>query len=172
MKRISSSVMVLFPVLVALFIVPGHGQEIKGCARTDLSDPPRSAFVCENGLVFEAEAGADFRMPSEAVETAPASLDLNGSAAFIELQPGHGPFQIQTPYAIASVRGTKYIVDVHDMQTSVFVVEGVVAVSRIDGSDAVDLVAGEGVDVSGDDPMTVRQWPQDRVLALLARFAR
>lgn len=172
MTRLSCAAAALFSAFGVLTCLPGYAQQIQGCARTDVTDPPRSVYNCTNGLVFETEAVAELLQSEAALGNTPEVLQLNGAAAFFELPPGQGPFQIQTPYAIASVRGTKYIVDVHGMQTSVFVVDGVVAVSRIDGSDAVDLVAGEGIDVSGGDPMTVRQWPQKRVLALLARFAR
>lgn len=172
MTRLSCAAAALFSAFGVLTCLPGYAQQIQGCARTDVTDPPRSVYNCTNGLVFETEAVAELLQPETALGNTPEVLQLNGAAAFFELPQGQGPFQIQTPYAIASVRGTTFVVDVQDMQTSVFVVEGVVAVGRADGSGEVELVAGEGVDVSQGGPMTVRQWPPKRSLALLARFAR
>ncbi|MEM9105955.1 MAG: FecR domain-containing protein, partial [Pseudomonadota bacterium] len=93
-------------------------------------------------------------------------------AVLIEVAPDSGDFQIQTPHAIAAVRGTVYVVDVSADQTDVFVVEGEVSVSRADGSDPVELTAGLGVDVLPGEPLVVRQWPEERVRNLLARFGR
>ena len=82
------------------------------------------------------------------------------------------PLDRLTPHAIATVRGTQFAVDVDAGVTSVFVVEGSVEVSRRDGPATVLLGPGEGVDVRPGEPLVVREWPQPRVNALLARFGR
>ncbi|MCQ0986607.1 FecR domain-containing protein [Jiella marina] len=148
------------------FSAPVRAQEMPGCSLTTASDPERQVFDCGNGLIIEAEAaeavsGSD---PSQ-------SVTVTDQAILIDVEP-RSSFQILTPHAIATVRGTTFLVDVDEGSTSVFVVEGSVDVSRLDGSDTVVLNPGEGVDVAPGEPMTVRQWPQQRVDALLARFAR
>lgn len=164
--------------IVSLFINlnPALAQEISGCTQTNLTDPPRMVYTCENGLVIEAEALVEFEplQPAQDGDIAPPqSIQLNSNAILISLPTGQGPFQIMTPHAIASVRGTTYVVDVTAEKTAVFAIEGVVGVAKDDKGAAVDLKAGEGVTVSNDSPLLeVKAWPQVKVAALMARFAR
>jgi ferric-dicitrate binding protein FerR (iron transport regulator) len=137
------------------------------CIVSDAPDPPRKIYDCGNGLVLEAEAASQLGLG----DVSEGSVDLSGSAALVEL-PAGSTFQIRTPHAIASVRGTVFVVDVEESRSSVFVIEGRVAVTRPNGSDAVTLGPGEGVDVAAADPLTVRRWGAPRVAALLARFGR
>jgi ferric-dicitrate binding protein FerR (iron transport regulator) len=83
-------------------------------------------------------------------------------------------FQVITPQAIAAVRGTKWAVDVQQGKSSVFVVNGRVAVRRANANTGgVVLGPGEGVDVEeGSAPLTVRRWPAERVSALMARLGQ
>jgi ferric-dicitrate binding protein FerR (iron transport regulator) len=84
-----------------------------------------------------------------------------------------GPaFQIRTPHAIASVRGTLFAVDITAGRTAVFAAEGSVRVRQIGTIDSVTLRAGQGVDVAPGQPLVVRRWGTPRVEALLARFGR
>jgi ferric-dicitrate binding protein FerR (iron transport regulator) len=70
------------------------------------------------------------------------------------------------------VRGTKWAVDAVENRTSVFVVQGRVAVGRRAGSGSVTLGPGEGVDVEAASPLTVKRWPPARVAALMARLGQ
>jgi ferric-dicitrate binding protein FerR (iron transport regulator) len=81
-------------------------------------------------------------------------------------------FQILTPHAIASVRGTMFAVDVTAERTSVFVVRGRTRVESRSVSGAVVLGSGDGVDVTPGQLLVVRRWSAERVAALLARFGR
>jgi hypothetical protein len=85
---------------------------------------------------------------------------------------GGNRFQVTTPQAIAAVRGTKWAVDAAGGKTSVFVVNGRVAIGRRTGSHSVTLGAGEGVDVEAMGPLTVKRWPAARVSALMARLGQ
>jgi len=152
-------------------------QLINGCTQANLMDPPRIIYTCENGLVIEAEAIVKIEALPPAQEgdagAKPQAIQLNGNAVLISLPTGQGPFQIMTPHAIASVRGTTYVVDVTTDKTAVFVIEGVVAVAKEDKGTSVDLKAGEGVTVSDQNPLLeVKTWPKEKVTALMARFAR
>lgn len=166
-------------IIAGLFIglTPALAQKIEGCTQTNLTDPARIVYTCENGLVIEAEAlvEMDILPPQQEGDTsgAPQAIQLNSNAVLINLPTGQGPFQILTAHAIASVRGTTYVVDVTADKTAVFVVEGVVAVAKDDEGASVDLKAGEGVTVSDQNPLLeVKTWPQEKVAALMARFAR
>lgn len=151
-------------------------QNLEGCIQSSLIDPPRTVFTCENGLVIEAEAVAEIQAMAPAADdvtaATPQSLQINSNAVLVTLPSGQGPFQILTPHAIASVRGTTYVVDVTTDKTAVFVIEGVVAVARDDKGETVDLTAGEGVTITGQTPLEVKTWPTEKVTALLTRFAR
>lgn len=168
--------MKLFKYFIASLFInlnPALAQEINGCKQTNLTDPPRVVYTCENGLVIEAEALAEIETAQDGSTATPQAIQLNNNAVLISLPTGQGPFQIMTPHAIASVRGTTYVVDVTVAKTAVFVVEGVVAVVKDDKGTTVDLKAGEGVTVSNESPLLeVKTWPQTKVAALMARFAR
>ena len=140
----------------------GSPAQTDGCTETRLDDPPRQAWDC-GGLLIEAEAGLAF---------GPGAVTAEEGAVLAEVPPGSGDFQIQTPHAIASVRGTVFVVDVGEHSTSVLVVEGVVEVARRDGPETVTLAAGEGVDVAEGEPLAAQAWQPPRVAALLARFGR
>lgn len=150
------------------------GQQGAACQTTEVNDPPRVILSCANGLVIEAEApeasASAFRLP--ALQSPPIAVDVTSRGVLVTLPPGKGPFQIMTPHAIVSVRGTVFVVDVTAAETAVFVIEGLVEVRRLDGSGTVELGEGDGVTVSAGTPMTVKQWPGAKVSALLMRFAR
>jgi len=162
----------IFPALLCGLLLAGtaKAQQETSCLSHQVSDPPRVVLSCANGLVIEAEMGSP--APFGAFDAAPSAVEVKKRGVLVVLPPGSGPFQIKTPHAIASVRGTVFVVDATNTDTSVFVVEGVVAVSRRDGTDLVELGAGDGVAVSYDAPLTVKQWPFTKVSALLARFDR
>jgi hypothetical protein len=146
-------------------------QQATSCTSAPLSDPPRTVVRCPGGLVIETEAFAQLQILSPAPGGSPNAARVEEKAVLIELQTAR-PFQIMTPHAIASVRGTTYAVDVLPGSTAVFVTEGEVTVAQRMGADTVRLGPGEGVDVVPGEALTVRRWPQERVSALLSRFGR
>ncbi|TFF27540.1 anti-sigma 24 factor [Jiella endophytica] len=155
-------------MIVGMTLVPHavQAQSLPGCTATTLQDPERQVLDCGNGLVIDKEAAASLTS-----QTPQSSLELGSDAVLIEVSP-RDSFQVLTPHAIATVRGTVFAVDTQEGVTSVFVVKGKVEVTRRDGSDPVLLGPGDGVDVREGEPLTVRQWPQPRVVQLLARFGR
>jgi hypothetical protein len=102
------------------------------------------------------------------------TVELSSKALLIEVlkKSGGNKFQVITPQAIAGVRGTKWAVDAAEKKTSVFVVDGRVAVGRRTGNHSVTLGSGEGVDVEESGALTVKRWPPARVSALLARLGQ
>ena len=117
----------------------------------------------------------------------PASVELDSGALLIEFHSKQRrEFQILTPQAIASVRGTKWVMDVKPGQTSALVLLGQVTVSRKDAAEEVVVGRGQEVDVSSWDPgntrsldggakpppIAVKKWTPDRAKALLARFGQ
>lgn len=152
--------------------LPAVAQDSSVCSVETLQTPPRIAYHCPNGLEIVAESLdelADFILPAGGGNRV---LDIGERAVLIEVQPGGGPFQVQTPYAIATVRGTRYVVDSRSDRTDVFVIEGVVSVTRPFQYEGVFLHVGEGVSVSPTLSPEVQTWAPERVAALLARFGR
>jgi len=81
-----------------------------------------------------------------------------------------GRFDVRTTTAVASVRGTDYLVENTGAKTAVFVAEGRVAVSSRAGSGTVVLREGQGVDVTAEKaPLIVKTWGPKRRDEALAR---
>ena len=146
-----------------------------GCRLEDsTSGPPRQILRCASGPKIEAEASADVHVVDRSGQGKPDGARIGGGAALIEV-PEHYPggFQISTPRAVASVRGTIWVVDVEPQRTSVFVARGQVVVTRPEGAGTVTLNKGDGVEVGdGNAPLRVERWSRPRVRALMARFGR
>lgn len=167
------------PSITALLLValvnaaPLSAQDQATCTRAAGSDgPARQVFTCGDALSFEREPSASLRIFERPDSPAPRTIEVQGGAILIDVTPGSPPTQIRTPQAIATVRGTTYIVDAQENQSSVFVIEGSVTVSRRDNARSVTLHPGEGVDVALGSPLVVRSWSETRAADLLARFGR
>ncbi|NDV88477.1 hypothetical protein GTW51_17385 [Aurantimonas aggregata] len=171
MITVSAARMAAILAFLCLSVGATAAQQASGCTSSTLGNPPRAMIRCPGGLVIEAEAAAAITIRAPAAGAAPTSVALSGRAVLIDLTPPRS-FQIQTPHAIASVRGTIYAVDVEAGATAVFVSRGAVQVAARQGSGTVTLGPGEGVDVRPGEPLVVRRWPQERVARLLARFGQ
>ncbi|HEY8381234.1 MAG TPA: FecR domain-containing protein [Microvirga sp.] len=146
-----------------------------GCTVTPRADPPGEHIACRDGLVLRTESGSAYRIIDTDRDGRAEGAELTGRGLLIDLPPGRrtGRFQIHTPHAIASVRGTVWAVDVTATRTSVFVREGVVSVARPGAGSGVTLRAGDGIDVeAAGGPLEVKRWGAQRAAALLARFGR
>jgi ferric-dicitrate binding protein FerR (iron transport regulator) len=150
----------------------GAPAQTAGCTASPLPNPQGQVIHCADGLTINAESGAEYRLLDRDRDRRPEAVELTGKALLVDLPPTgrRGGFQILTPHAIASVRGTAWAVDVTEARTSVFVERGVVRVSR-PRAGAVTLRAGDGVDVeAGTRSLHVKRWSPERAAALLARL--
>lgn len=129
---------------------------------------------CAGGATIVAENGARYTLQDRGGKGRVDAIELTSGALLVEVpkKSGGNKFQVITPQAIAAVRGTKWAVDATEAKTSVFVVNGRVAVGRRRGSHSVTLGAGDGVDVEEAGPLTVKRWPSARVAALMARLGQ
>jgi FecR protein len=164
-----------FAVAALLLPIGGAGgQTFAGCTSTNQASDGNLVLHCRQ-VIIEVERGADVKLTGRNRDGEPAAAALSAGAIYIEdnSKASRGRLQVTTPDAIASVRGTTWVVDVTPQQSSVFVVAGNVDVRRRQNSQQVSLSAGDGVDVApGDAPLVVKRWPAERVRALLARFGR
>lgn len=148
-------------------------QDALACeVSTSETAPVREIITCGDAVTIEREPTADLQITERPNEAAPSVIEVQGGAILIDVSPGHSSTEVRTPHAIATVRGTTYIVDAASAQTSVFVLEGGVNVRRADDAATVTLGVGDGTDVKPDEPLTVKQWGAARAQALLARFGR
>ncbi|CAH1658446.1 FecR family protein [Hyphomicrobiales bacterium] len=143
-----------------------------GCA-TSAGSAGQTVLRCRS-VTIEVARGASAGLVDNNGDGEPDAVEVSAGAVYIAYQPsGRGRFQVQTPHAVASVRGTTWAVDVTPGQSAVFVRDGRVGVTRVQGGRSVVLNAGEGVDVGpGSAPLVVNRWGAARVAALLARFGR
>ena len=162
--------------LLGLLLVSADAEaQGVGCLLQPTGAPPRQVIRCGGGLTIEAAAGADYSLVDGDQDKVPDAASLRGGALLVDApaRSGKRGFRIDTPQAIAAVRGTQWAVDVAAGKTAVFVVTGQVSVRRAAGGRGVSLGAGEGVDVGpGAAPLEVKRWPAERAAALLARFGR
>ncbi len=152
-----------------LAAVPVRAQSVAGCKVTALTDPPREVLRCGGGLKIEAENGAQYRLIDQ------NKLEVTSRAVLVDVTPGRrGGFQVLTPHAIASVRGTLYAVDVKEekTETDVFVSRGKIGVQNRSTRERNTLGPGEGSDVIPGKPLDAHVWATERVQKLMARFGR
>ncbi len=159
----------LFPVQIAV-AQPAN----LGCSTESPANAPQT-LRCEGGVTIVAENGARFTLQDRDGNGRVDSAELSSKALLLDVpkKQGGNRFQVTTPQAIAAVRGTKWAVDAAEGKTSVFVVNGRVAVGRRTSTHSVTLGPGEGVDVEATrSPLTVKRWPKARVAALMARLGQ
>lgn len=163
-------------VLVALlFGTASAAAQAGGCAL--VADPQNGSEMmlrCGQDVTIRNAPGTQYQLENQG-KVWPEALELKSGAVMLEFHGGAGRpgFQILAPQAIASVRGTHWIVDVKPGTTSTFVIAGTVEVTRRNGGQSALLGPGEGADVDdGPGPVTVKHWPQPRVKALLSRFGQ
>jgi ferric-dicitrate binding protein FerR (iron transport regulator) len=157
---------VLFPIEIAA------AQPANMACSSENSTNATQTLRCEGGVTIVAENGARYTLHDR--DGRVDSAELSSKALLLEVpkKRGENRFRVSTPQAIAAVRGTKWAVDAVEDKTSVFVVNGRVAVRRRVDSLSVVLGPGEGVDVEAAGPLTVKRWPPARVSALMARLGQ
>jgi hypothetical protein len=164
-------------------VVPAAAQSGACTLVPDKRNPNDKILRCGIELTITPAPGTVYRPGPAGADGLPTSVQLDSGALLIEFNPKRRrEFQILTPQAIASVRGTKWAMDVTPMQTSTLVLAGEVAVARKNETENVVVGPGQGVDIEippggtrsltpyQPDPITVKQWASARVKELLDRF--
>ena len=109
----------------------------------DKNHPNEQILRCGAELTITPAPGTVYRAAAAGEDGLPASVQLDSGALLIEFHSKRRQeFQILTPQAIASVRGTKWAMEVKPGQTSTLVLLGQVTVARKD--EATPVVAGPG----------------------------
>jgi hypothetical protein len=80
--------------------------------------------------------------------------------AFFQVGKRPAPqFEVDTPYIVAIVKGTKFTTTVSDAGASIKVSEGIVGVSAATGGPSIDVTAGGSASASAEDSGTVTPGP-------------
>jgi ferric-dicitrate binding protein FerR (iron transport regulator) len=169
----------LFHAAIVLLSALGAGAALAqsaglGCTLQAVAGTSRHVLACPGGVRITAEAGARYMLTDRNQDGSADGVALRSKALLPEVPAAtQGGFVVVTPQAIAAVRGTVWAVDAARGKTSVFVVEGRVAVQRPTSDARVVLGPGQGVDVErGAGPLEVKRWGAARAAALLARLGR
>jgi hypothetical protein len=170
--------------LWACALAPALAQSGTCVLSPDKRDPNQKILHCGSELTITPAPGTVYRPAGAGDDGLPALVQLDSGALLIEFKSKRRhEFQILTPQAIASVRGTKWAMEVKPGQTSTLVLTGEVTVARKDDPGTVVVGPGQGVDVTGLGsprsmkdtkplPIAVKQWAPDRVKELLGRFGQ
>lgn len=102
------------------------------CTQASPANAAQTTLQCEGGVTIVAENGAQYVLGDANRDGRIDSVELNSKALLLDVQGKSSgrKFQVNTPQAIAAVRGTRWAVDVAEGKTSVFVVHGRVNVGR------------------------------------------
>jgi hypothetical protein len=118
----------------------------------------------------ESEVEIAFFAPEASESTALLDLVSGIARMTVNKATSWGRFEVRTATAVASVRGTDYLVEAVPGKSAVFVAEGRVAVSSRAGSGTVILRQGQGVDVPAErGPLNIKTWGEKRRKEALAR---
>jgi hypothetical protein len=177
-------------VLLLLCACGSASAQSSACVLSpDKRNPTDKILRCGTQLTITPAPGTVYHPAPPGEDGLPASVQLDSGALLIEFNSKRRhEFQILTPQAIASVRGTKWAMEVKPGQTSTLVLLGQVTVARKDVAETVVVGPGEGVDLSGSEdggpvtrslnagvkpqPIGVQRWTPERVKSLLARFGQ
>ena len=171
------ALLTLAVLLFSMSLPPPGVQAQNACVLIpDKQNPINRILRCGSALTVRPAPGSSYHAVDTAGNRPPNSVQLDGGALLIDF---HGSkalrdFRVMTPEAIASVRGTKWAMEVEPGQTSVLGLAGTIQVVRVNNrTDVVVLRQGEGVDVGlTGEPLQVKRWAPQRVQALLARFGQ
>jgi hypothetical protein len=189
MMRIRFTAPILYGKLVLSFWAFAAGSALAQSGVCVLSpdkhNPSEQILRCGSEITISPAPGTQYHLGPAGQDSVPSSVQLDSGALLIEFHSKRrGRFQILTPATIASVRGTKWAMEVKPGQSSTLVLEGRVTVRRRNTAEIVVVGPGEGVDVftgaavtgkrrgAKPSPMEVKRWAPARVKALLARFGK
>jgi len=135
----------------------------------------RAQIACDDGVVLTVGAESEIdleKLLGEAGANENVLLRLlQGVVGAVAPQRNWSRFDIETPFAIASVRSTEWLVGHASAEGSfAFVRKGAVTVEPRAGAAPVALESGEGVDVTPAGVVGPRAWPSARIEEIGARI--
>lgn len=137
--------------------------------RLRVSDGSRVELLTQDGDVLEVEEGSDMEVEETAPKSFSLRLFLGGLLAKVLPEPDK-KFRVQTPVAVAAVRGTEFGVDVDKPGScELGVTEGTVS---FQGLNKTGETEGEEIQVSSQRGAQIRRGARPRVFAHLPPRAK
>lgn len=152
----------------------GMAQEVNVADTIRTTADSRAEVTFTDGSILtvgpNSEVAVSFFAPEASESTALLDLVSGIARMTVNKATAWGRFEVRTTTAVASVRGTDYLVEALPEKSSVFVAEGRVAVSSRVGAGTVVLREGQGVDVTGEYvDLVAKFWGEKRRIEALAR---
>jgi hypothetical protein len=173
-RNLLAATLVATALLVAAIAGTGSARAAGVCALVPNDrEPSQKMLVCGDTLTVRPAPDTRYQMLYKKGDPLPVGARLDDGALLTEFHPANPreKFQILTPLAVAAVRGTKWAMEVTATQTSTLVLAGAVMVTNRRLNQYVVLTEGKGVDISPTDTVVwPKQWGEERIRALLARF--
>lgn len=113
------------------------------------------ATLAEGATLLLLDPESDVTLPERAPGQPTAVVQRRGNVVYEVDGKTHRGFRVETPYLVAGVKGTVFLVSVADGRAAVTVEEGVVSVETRDGR-TLDVTAGETLLVDGAEAAEVR----------------
>jgi hypothetical protein len=121
------------------------------------------ATLAQYASVLMVDPRSELELPSSISVDEPVSVIQDSGSVVYEVDGEKtDDFQVRTPYLIAGVKGTTFLVSVNDRSASVTVEHGTVEVTSLLTGKRVDVHAGETVLVKADDESEMRAVTYDR----------
>ncbi|MHA1566280.1 MAG: FecR domain-containing protein, partial [Alphaproteobacteria bacterium] len=121
------------------------------------SDPGSRVAIFQDGNAVVLLGGSSVELPGPTGNSGLTRvIQKFGQVIFDITQRPNKHFQVDTPYLIAGVKGTRFAVTVDETQGELTVLEGIVEVSTSDGDDATDVLPGRSATVRQDTQGSVQ----------------
>lgn len=171
-------------ILFALvFTGPAAGQTVCRLEATP-GQPDRQVLQCGDTVQVEGAPGARFQPVNRDSDPLPEAVEVeegrilarvhgrNPATSVGTQRPPPFEFQIRTPHAVASVRGTVWAVGVEGARTSIYVKDGSVRIERTLDDNAATMVCNEGVDIAAGErgELVPHEWARSRSDLFLEPF--
>jgi len=155
---------------LAVGALPAHGG-----VRIETGPATRAQIACDDGVVLTVGAQTEIDLETLLGEAGAGRNVLlrlfQGVVGAVAPQRNWSRFDIETPFAIASVRSTEWLVGHASTEGSfAFVRKGAVSVTPRAGASPVTLETGEGVDVTPSGVEGPRAWAAARIEAIGGRI--
>jgi hypothetical protein len=119
-----------------------RGSEVASLSHVRTFDRAR-ATLTRNGDLILVAAGSEVVLPEQQPDGTTVVLQQSGHAIYkVAPRTGGGRFEVQTPFLVAGVKGTRFSVILEKDRAAVSVLEGVVEVRSSITGETIDLTAG------------------------------
>ncbi len=129
-----------------------RGDELLSETHVKTGRKGRATLTRSSSLLLVAP-DSEVELPADGYSEMETSVIQTSGSVLYEVDGRANPhFEVVTPYLVAGVKGTSFLVTVNEKYTSVTVRKGLVEISNPDSGETFDLRPGESVIRHRDDP--------------------